>query len=140
MKMRGSYLRPRESGGQSGRMLRRGGCHLQYPLVLSRAALLNCAHRPDADRAEYRTGGVVHDIVHVEGAVGEPRQTPVTGQLAQLDEGRQREAAQGRGAVKKPSGMNIATLKKSCAYTVVAKRRRPMPSVRFQACCQLQPT
>ena len=79
-------------------MLRRGGCHLQYPLVLSRAVLLNCAHRPDADRTKDRTGGVVHDIVHVEGTVGEACQAPVTGQLAQLNEGRQREAAQSRGA------------------------------------------
>ena len=54
--------------------------------------------------------------------VGEARQTPVTGQLTQLNEARQREAAQRRSAQAPPqaarrkAALNMATLKKSCAY------------------------
>ena len=70
--------------------------------MLSRAVLPNCAHRPDADRAKDRTGGVVHDIVHVEGAVGEACQAPVTGQLAQLNEGRERKTTQ-RSSAQTPA-------------------------------------
>ena len=54
--------------------------------MLSRAALLNRAHRPDTGRAKDRAGSVIHNVIHIEGTVGEARQTPVTGQLAQLNE------------------------------------------------------
>lgn len=66
--------------------------------MLSEAALLNRAHHPDADRTQDRAGGVIHNVIHIEGAVGEARQAPVTGQLAQFNKAREREAAQRRSA------------------------------------------
>ena len=66
--------------------------------MLSRAALLNRAHHPDADRTQDRASSIIHNVIHIKGAVGEARQTPVAGQLAQLNEARQREATQRRGA------------------------------------------
>ena len=60
--------------------------------MLSEAALLNRAHHPDAHRTQNRAGSIVHNVIHIESTVGEARQTPVTGQLAQLNEAREREA------------------------------------------------
>ena len=56
------------------------------------ARRLNRAHRLDAGRTENRTGSIIYNVIHIEGAVGEARQTPATGQLTQLNEARQREA------------------------------------------------
>ena len=99
----------------------------------SRAAHTNRTHHPDADRTEDRASSIIHMSSTSKVRWVKPARPPVTGQLAQLNEARQCEATQRRGAPdpnpqaarsKEAQGDEHGDVEEErCAYTVVAKRR-----------------